>query len=130
MNRPRFKGRPQRQPGSMNKTEQAFAEYLELRKRAGEITWWKFEPLKLRLAKRTFYTPDFAALRPDGSMVIYEVKGFWEDDARVKIKAAAEQFWMFDWIAVTKKRGCWQFEAFGETGKIITPGELAFEARS
>lgn len=47
-------------PGEMNPTERAYAEHLELLKQAGEITWYGFEAIKLRLGKNTFYTPDFA----------------------------------------------------------------------
>ena len=36
--------------GRMNKTETAYAAQLELRKAAGEVAWWVFEGLKLRLA--------------------------------------------------------------------------------
>ena len=36
--------------GQMNKTESAYCQHLELRKRAGEIAWYRFEGIKLRLA--------------------------------------------------------------------------------
>lgn len=48
--------------GQMNATERAYGQLLELRKRAGEIAWYKFEGLKLRLADNTFYTPDYAVM--------------------------------------------------------------------
>lgn len=44
--------------GQMNKTESAYCQHLEQRKRAGEIAWYRFEGIKLRLADNTFYTPD------------------------------------------------------------------------
>ncbi len=56
--------------GQMNKTESAYCQHLELRKRAGEIVWYRFEGIKLRLADNTFYTPDFAVMfrhRRDGT---------------------------------------------------------------
>lgn len=34
--------------GQMNKTESAYCQHLELRKRAGEIAWYRFEGIKLR----------------------------------------------------------------------------------
>ena len=77
--------------GQMNKTESEYCQLLELRKRAGEIDWYRFEGIKLRLADNTFYTPDFAVMLSTGEMEMHEVKGFWTDDARVKIKVAAEQ---------------------------------------
>jgi hypothetical protein len=99
-------------PGQMNKTEARYAEQLEAWRLSGEITSWMFEPLKLRLAKRTYYSPDFLVVRPDGAMEFHEVKGHWEDDARVKVKVAAEKFPMFTFIAITHKRGEWVNERF------------------
>jgi len=102
-------------PGRMNKTEAAYAYRLETLRTAGEIAWYGFEPLKLRLASNTFYTPDFMVMLLDGLIELHEVKGFWRDDARVKIKVAAERFPMFRFVAVkkrTKNRG-WQTEEFG-----------------
>ena len=98
--------------GSMNKTEQAYGAYLELRKRCGEILGYGFERIKLRLADNTFYTPDFDVVAADGTLELHEVKGFWEDDARVKIKVAAEVF-PFRFLGVKKTRTGWEFEDFG-----------------
>lgn len=101
--------------GQMNKTESAYCQLLELRKRAGEIVWYRFEGIKLRLADNTFYTPDFAVMLSTGEMEMHEVKGFWTDDARVKIKVAAEQY-PFRFIAVKPKAkkagGGWEVEEF------------------
>lgn len=100
----------------MNKTESAYAMELELRKRAGEIYWYGFEAIKLRLADNTYYTPDFAIVKPFGmNLEFHEVKGFWREDARVKIKVAAEMF-PFQFTAVTKRKqrdgGGWKVEEF------------------
>lgn len=67
--------------GQMNKTESAYCQHLEQRKRAGEVAWYRFEGIKLRLADNTFYTPDFAVMLATGEMELHEVKGFWTDDA-------------------------------------------------
>ena len=100
----------------MNKTEAAYADYLDLLESSGEILRWDFEALKLRLAPSTFYTPDFLVVMADGTMELREVKGFWRDDARVKIKVAARMFPMFRFVAVTKRRkkdgGGWDVEVF------------------
>jgi len=85
----------------MNKAEAKYALELEARRRTCEIVWWAFEPIKLRLAERTFYTPDFAVLKSDGLFELHEVKGFWQDDARVKWKVVKEKFWMFEFVEVT-----------------------------
>lgn len=101
--------------GLMNKTEAAYGQHLEALRVAGEVAWFKFEGVKLRLADNTFYTPDFAVMRTDGVMELHEVKGFWQDDARVKIKVAADLY-PFRFIAIkakTKKEGGgWALEEF------------------
>lgn len=101
--------------GQMNKTEQAYDAHLEALQHAGQVRWRKFEGLKLRLADNTFYTPDFAVMAADGVIECHEVKGHWQDDARAKIKVAADLY-PFRFIAVkarTKKSGGgWEVEAF------------------
>lgn len=104
------RGRQRPVPGTMNRVEQSYSEFLATSKLAGEILWAEFEPIKLRLADRTYYSPDFGVMLPDGQIELHEVKGTtkrkdsdgvkqpkpWiEDDAAVKIKVAAEQYWMF-----------------------------------
>ena len=54
-------------PNRMNKLESAYAAELELYLRAAEVLWDEFEPIKLRLAAKTFYTPDFAVMASDHS---------------------------------------------------------------
>jgi len=101
--------------GKMNQTEAAYAERLRALQHAGEILWHRFEGIKLRLADNTFFTPDFAVLAADGVMELHEVKGFWQDDARAKIKIAADQY-PFRFIAVRvrpkKDGGGWAVEEF------------------
>lgn len=101
--------------GKMNQTEAAYAEHLRALQHAGEILWFRFEGIKLRLADNTFFTPDFAVMAADGVMEMREVKGFWQDDARAKIKIAADQY-PFRFIAVKAKPkrdgGGWAVEEF------------------
>lgn len=101
--------------GTMNKTEAAYAAVLDARRHAGEVAWFKFEGIKLRLADNTFYIPDFAVMLADGVLEMHEVKGFWQDDARVKIKIASDLFPM-RFVAVRvnakKDRGGWVLEEF------------------
>lgn len=78
--------------GAMNKTEAAYAEALKNRQMTGDVLWFKFEGVKLRLADNTFYSPDFAVMLADGQMEMHEVKGFMTDDANVKIKVAADMY--------------------------------------
>ena len=101
--------------GAMNKTEAAYARHLDVLKFNGQIQWYRFEGIKLRLADNTFYTPDFAVMAADGAIECHEVKGFWQDDARVKIKIAADQY-PFRFVAVKaqakKNGGGWAYEEF------------------
>ncbi len=101
--------------GKMNRTEAAYAAQLETLRMAGEVAWWRFEGVKLRLADSTFYSPDFAVMLTGGIMEMHEVKGFWRDDARAKIKIAAEQY-PFRFISVTARSkrdgGGWNIEEF------------------
>lgn len=93
--------------GKMNNTEKAYAHHLEMQRRAGEISYYSFDGINLRLADSTFYKPDFLVMKSDGQLEIHEVKGFWTDDALVKIKVAADKF-PFRFIAImkqTKKNG-------------------------
>lgn len=89
--------------GEMNQYERAYAAVLEKRKLAGEIQEYHFERYKLRLGQACYYTPDFAVVRADGVLEFHEVKGFWEEDARVKIKAAADQY-PHVFVAVTRPK--------------------------
>lgn len=101
--------------GQMNKTEEAYRATLEAERTAGRVLWYKFEAVKLRLADNTFYTPDFAVMKADGQIEMHEVKGFWQDDARVKIKVAADLY-PFKFLAIKarakKHGGGWEQEAF------------------
>lgn len=101
--------------GEMNQLEAGYAASLEKRKQAGEILWYKFEGIKFRLADNTFYTPDFAVLLANSQLEAHEVKGFWQDDAKVKIKVAAHTY-PIRFIAVRplpkKAGGGWQVEEF------------------
>lgn len=98
--------------GKQNQTEAAYQRLLELAKAAGEIAWYRFEGIKFRLADNTFYTPDFIVMTATGLLEAHEVKGFWTDDARVKIKVAAEQY-PVRFVAVKKGRaGGWDYEYF------------------
>jgi hypothetical protein len=103
-------------PGEMNKTEKRYAEHLEAEKQAGEILWYAFEAIKLKLADRTYLTVDFFVLRKDGSLEAHDCKGakaIVTDDARVKMKVAASMFpWPF-FFAYPVKGGGWQVECTG-----------------
>ena len=103
--------------GEMNKTERAFAQHLDELKQKGLIVEYWLESIKLKVASnRCEYLPDFLALRSDGSLVIFEVKGakaIFTDDAKVKCKVCADKypFPLYVVFPIPKKNGGgWQFE--------------------
>lgn len=97
----------------MNKLEAAYSVLLEAQQRNGKIVDWRFEKIKLGLAKESWYTCDFFVVLPDGLIEFHEVKGHWREAARVRIKVAAELYWCFTFRAVTHDRKTgWKFEEF------------------
>lgn len=114
----RFQALGRLKPGERNRTEAAYELTLAARKHAGEILWYAFEAIKLRLADNCFVTVDFAVMRADGLLEMVDVKGspaVFQDDARVKLKVAAAQFPFVFTVAypIAKKNGGgWQIEEF------------------
>lgn len=112
----------------MNNLESDYAAHLEQRKMVGEILDYRFEPFKLILVhgvpgkrKEMTYKPDFLVvggrrfrlIEPRPLWVeIHEVKGYWREDARLKIKMAAELFPWFSFYGVTRVKGKWEYEGF------------------
>lgn len=97
--------------GKMNKTEAAYANYLETLKFTGDVLWYEFEPVNLRLADKCFYAVDFMVMLKSGQLECHEVKGYWTDDALVKIKAAAEKF-PFKFLSKRLIKGEWETREF------------------
>lgn len=103
----RFKFK-RREPGSMTGPEKKYMEFLDQEKAAGRIYGYRYGSIKLRLADTTFYTSDFQVQTNEGGLEFVEVKGSWkapnQEDSRVKIKVAAEQYPEFCFVAVVPKR--------------------------
>jgi hypothetical protein len=103
----------------MNRAESKYAEYLRERLMVGEIRWWAFECWKFRLADDTYYTPDFIVVDNALRIEAHEVKAEWstgkpgwQEDARIKIKVAAEQY-PIRFVAMTlMKDHSWHVEEF------------------
>ena len=95
----------------MNKLEKDYAYQLEMLMLSGQILRWYYEHLNFRLARKTFYMPDFMVVKKE-QIEFHEVKGFWRDDARVKIKVAAQMYPWFKWVAVQWKKKQWIYEEF------------------
>ena len=98
--------------GTRNGTEAAYEQHLETLRLAGQIRWYRFEGIKLRLAKRTTYTPDFAVIAADGVLELHETKGRWRDDAKVKFKVAIEAYPHFRFIAMRRAGAGWAKQEF------------------
>jgi hypothetical protein len=101
--------------GEMNGTEKAYDALLASRKHAGEIVWYAFEAITFVLEGGVRYTPDFIVQLATGEIEVHEVKGFWTDDARVKVRMAQGRF-PFRFLAIMgkKKKGqyTWTIEDF------------------
>lgn len=99
--------------GVMNKTERNYAGHLESLKIAGEVLYYAFDSIKFRLADKTFYSPDFIVMKATGELEAHEVKGHWEDDARVKIKVAASLHPIpFIAVKMNEHNNGWDYEYF------------------
>ena len=89
----------------MNQLEGRYADFLERQRLAGDIRLWMFEAVKLILAPSTTYMPDFLVINSECQVEFHEVKGFWRDDARVKIKVANNIFpFIFKIVREVKKQ--------------------------
>lgn len=113
----------------MNRTEEKYAKHLQDRLLVGEIRWWAFECWKFRLADSTFYTPDFIVVDNALRIEAHEVKHYWksiggagwEEDARVKIKCAAEMHPVRFIAATFMDDQSWSFEEFGKDREEPVP---------
>lgn len=88
--------------GEMNKTERRYADNLEMKRLAGAILRWEFEPECFELAYRCTYTSDFRIVYPDGRPIeFHEVKGgFTREDSWIKLKITARMFPQYRFILV------------------------------
>jgi hypothetical protein len=96
----------------MNKTEEARAIDLEAMKRAGLIVEWWYERWTFKLADDLRFTPDYVIQENSGELRIEEIKGFWRDDARAKIKMFAALFPFRVTALKRNKNGGWDVENF------------------
>lgn len=87
---------------NLNKLERAWL----LTMRARRLENIGIQNITLKLADRCRYTPDFSAI-VNGEFTFFETKGFFRDDAKVKIKSAARIFRWAKFVLVEKKKGQW-----------------------
>jgi hypothetical protein len=90
----------------MNKMEAQYAQRLDLEKHAGEILWWGYEAIRLRLANGAWFKPDFAVEGRFG-LEFHETKGHMREAAHVRIKVAASLYPMFRFSIIRLERGEW-----------------------
>lgn len=98
-----------RQNGAgLNKTEQAFHDYLVSKFPDRKVL---SQSLTLRLANGCRYTPDEITFCPKTQKTCaYEIKGFARDDAVVKLKVAASIFPWITFFLVTKTKAGWEIQ--------------------
>lgn len=101
-----FEIRPTTDEAKLNKTERAFLAYL----RSFPDSVVGIQNITLKLGDDCRYTPDFWEVGSGATFTFFEVKGFWRDDARVKIKVAARLFPWAKFVAVQRNKTCWDFE--------------------
>ena len=109
-------------PGVMNKLESAYHELLDDRFRRGEVLWFRYEAITLKLAHDTRLTPDFAVMLADRTLEFHETKGpFAREDSLVKLKCAAEMFPAVFRLVTRSKDGAWDIREVGVPRKQDVP---------
>jgi hypothetical protein len=100
---------PDARPRYRSKTEARYADYLTACQYAGTIEAWWYEPLRLWLAPKTTYTPDFLIqYRASTMLTCYEVKGAYiRDRAMDKPKIAARLYPIFRFRVAVWEQGQW-----------------------
>lgn len=94
----------------MNKTESQYAWILEAQKRSGEIKWYGFEKIKLKISSlNCWYNIDFMVVDKDDVVKMIEIKGghIW-DDSIVKFKAVCELYPFVKFIMIQYKNKEWK----------------------
>lgn len=98
-----------KKPREMNKTERAFADLLEAKKRAGEILSWRYEGIRLKWGGCMHYCPDFIVFDAIGLPKCIEVKGahIWSRD-RVRFLGCRAEWPEFIFELFQWKKGEWK----------------------
>jgi hypothetical protein len=100
---------------AMNGLELAYAKHLDLLKLAGEVRWWAFNAVRLRIAmgeKAAWYRPDFFIEFVDGRFQFHECKGYEREAAMLRLKVAAGLV-PIPFVLVKKQGDGWSYESFG-----------------
>jgi hypothetical protein len=113
---PRGKRRPTGGP-AMNATEAAYARHLMVRRAAGEVVWWAFNAVRLRIAlgfRAAWFKPDFLVEVPGGRFEFHETKGHEREAAMLRLKVAAGMFPIPFVLVKRDGAGGWTYEDFGK----------------
>lgn len=100
---PKARAKALRTDGYASQLEADYAAVLELERRAGTIHAWMYQPLRLILADRCTYEPDFLVIHNSGELEFRETKGYFREDAKIKTKVAARTFPWFTFVVVQRK---------------------------
>jgi len=99
-----------------SKLEAQYALSLESFLQSGLIKSWRYEPITLKIATGSRYTPDFMVIDSTGAIELVEVKGWHRniDASREKWKAAAaiNPWARFTWATRSKDGGSWVHEHY------------------
>jgi len=80
-----------------NKTEAAYGQYLTWLQRAGEVLYWDFEVIKVKIGHDCWFHPDFLVMYKDFHLELHDTKGRGksgpraQDDAIVKARSIGKQ---------------------------------------
>ena len=106
---PNFTFQPSTDEKKLNKTEKARLAYL---RRIQGDRYLGIQNVTLKLADDCRFTPDFNYIDENGRFVFEDTKGgFIREDALIKIKTAARQFRMFDFVIVKKNGTSWDVDS-------------------
>ena len=91
----------------MNRLEEDYGGHLFGRRSIGEVVWFLYEGVTLKLAHDTRFTPDWVVMLKNGEMELHECKGphRWEDSI-IKLRVAARLF-PFRFFLVTREGDKW-----------------------
>lgn len=71
-----------------SKTEANWARWLDFQLHSGELANWLYEPVQFRFGvfrRNNFYKPDFLLINKDGTYIFHEVKGWMDNDSKVRM---------------------------------------------
>lgn len=114
-----------RDPSVMTGPERDYAAHLEAKLVAREIQGYVFKPCRWILQERSTYEPDYMVVLANGEIEFHEVKppsGYWTEDSRCKVKAAAGRFPWFRFVGVHRdgnRKAPWKREDFQAGGPSV-----------